>query len=272
MRNSSTKCGKRKNEYCRIHNPEPTGFTESNRGMFIRKALMEVQQRQASGKKPLCVPEAEAVELQKQERLAVEAAKAHKEHAFRVADAEKHMNLKVNAKTGEKTISVFRAGVPTPPVERGVEKESYATADSFAPVGRQSRMDAVFASPTMHGVTAWVRGTSHVVQDWGVRELRVNPDEVYVYSVHAWERCSSRGSSQEDSAKYWESGSTLTQWMERLKTDPNLDPKEWELLLGVEDLKAVKPVGAERAARSSDSYHNGEIDPYVFRLLKELKK
>lgn len=272
MRTSSTKCGKRKNEYCRIHNPEPKGFTESNRSMFIRKALVEVRQRELNGKKPLCASETAEVNAEQQERLNAELEEVRKEHAFRVADAEKHMNLKVNAKTGEKTISVFRAGVPTPPVERGVEKNSYSNADKYAPAGRQSRMSAIFASPTMHGVTAWVRGTSHVVEDWGVRELRVNPDEVYVYSVRAWEKCSRKDSPQVESEAYWESGITLSSWMEKLKADPKLDPQEWELLLGQDNLKAVKPVGADRVARSSYSSDNGEADSYVLSLLKELKK
>lgn len=274
MKIAPSKCSKKRNEYCRIHNPEPKGFTPENRRRFIMQGIVAYRAQQATNSKPACVPEAESYAKQDAEQASLENDKLTQEHAYRVADLDKHMNLKVNNKTGERTISVYRAGVPQAPSARTIEKESYLTADSHAPEGRQGRMSAVFASPTMHGVTAWVRGTSSVVSDWGVREIRVNPDEVYVYSVRAWEKASREEANRDSSKKYWATGITLTEWNEKLRSDPQLDPQEWELLIGESQFKAQpKPVAAEKVARSSYSSDNGEPNLNLLLLLtRDLKK
>lgn len=264
---TSSRCRKKKNEYCRIHNPEPKGFTESTRQEFIRKALMAHKMRTAQGKKPLCKSEAEILNQEEAKKRAAVEAEKREIHQYRVDDMEKHMKLKVDPKTGVKTVSVFRAGVPETPNERGVEKDAYLASDIHLPEGRQGRMSAIFASPTLHGVNAWVRGVSNVVKDWGVRELRVNPDKVYAYSVRAWENASSYDANAEKHAADWASGITLTQWYEKLKNDPDLEPQGWELLLSKEDVQAVKPVGAERVARSTYPNQKGEVDKYMLNLL-----
>ena len=274
MNTESIKCSKKRNEYCRIHNPEPQGFTPENRRRIIMQGIIAYRAQQTNNSKPACAAESESYAKQDAERASVENERIAQEHAYRVADLDKHMNLKVNSKTGEKTISVYRAGVPTAPLERTVEKESYLNADSHAPEGRQGRMSAIFAAPTMHGVAAWVRGTSSVVSDWGVRELRVNPDEVYIYSVREWERASRKESTADASKKYWNTGITLTAWNEKLRTDPSLDPQEWELLIGESQFKATpKLVSADKVARSSYSSDDGEPDLNLLLLLtRDLKK
>lgn len=264
---STGKCRKRKGEYCRIHNPQPAGFKESDRNKFVREALMAYRVREAKGKKPLCAEEAEQFKAEEAARQAYKAAQVKLTHDFRVADMEKNLKLTVDPKTGKKTVSVYRAGVPNPPTERGIEKDSYLTADSLAPEGRQTRTNAIFASPTMHGVARWVRGVSYLVNDWGVRELRIDPDEVYVYSVHQWERCSSRDVDDTEARKYWETGMTLSAWMDELRKNPELDPREWELLVGESQVKAVKPVGADRVARSADVHLQGERSKDLYDLL-----
>jgi hypothetical protein len=269
MRSSTTKCSKRKGEYCRLHNTEPKGFVESDRRKFIMQGVIAFKQAERENKKHKCAPEAEIYRSEIAEREAKENAAIKAKHDWRVADMEKHMNLKVHPTTGEKRVSVFRAGVPNAPEKRGVETDPYLKADAVAPAGRQTRTTGIFASPTMHGVSKWVVGVSHVVNDWKVREIRVDPDKVYVYSVHAWERCSDDWMTTDEHRKaYWDTGITLTQWQDKLRKDPELDPAEWELLLSPDDMKAVKPVGAERVARSAHFSSNGEPDSYLMKLLK----
>lgn len=269
FKRSETKCHKKKGEYCKLHNPEYSGNDTDRRAKlrFIQQGLAEYNTRIAKGKKPLCMPEHLVIQEEKAERLRKELEERQAEHKFRVDDMKKHMKLTIDPKTGEKTVSVFRAGVPTTPEKRGVEAGAYETTDGYAPEGRQGRNTAVFASPTMNGVTAWVRGVSNVVKDWGVRELRVNPDKVYVYSVRAWEACSVNEVSQSEAENYWRTGITLSDWMKKLNQDPDLDPSQWELLLNEKDIKTVKPVGADRVSRSAYLRDNGERNEHVYDLL-----
>jgi len=268
MRQKSVKCGKKKGEYCRLHNPE-VASTLSDKDQFIRDGLREYNRRQLAQKKHPCAPEAEMfAELEKQRTLE-RKQEEQRAQAFLVNDMETHMNLKVNPKTGEKTVSVYRAGVVEAPAERGVEKESYLACDEHVPEGRQGRSDGIFASPTVNGVSHWVRGVSNVVKDWGVREVRVNPDEVYVYSVRAWEKFSSSwdGFAQKGADEYWNSGVTLTQWYEEMRTNPKMKPEEWELLLAQDNVQQSKNVKADLVARQAYYSNKGERDNYTYNLL-----
>lgn len=268
LKRSETKCGKRKGEYCKLHNPAPAGdATSMDKRRFVMQGVIAYNSRQAAGKKPLCKTESTQIEAEREELAQQELKKKIELHSFRVDDMRKNMKLKTDPKTGKRTVSVFRAGVPNPPAERGVEKDSYAATDEHMPEGRQDRTSGIFASPTLHGVTGWVRGTSHVVKDWGVRELRVDPDKVYVYSVRAWEICSSYDSTPEKSKAYWDSGITLTQWMQKLNSDPDLDPQEWEILIGEKQLEGVRPVSADRVSRSDSPYYKGERSENIYNLL-----
>lgn len=157
-------------------------------------------------------------------------------------------------------VSIFRSGVPAAPAERGCERVSYEAADARRPVGRQGRMDAVFCSPTLPGVTRWVRGNAMCKQgDVLVREIVVDADSVYVYSVRAWEGV---GGFRGESAitDYWATGMTLTDW---LATD--LDPKDWEVLIGANDIISVRNVSDKRVIEA-------EADEYDRNVLaRELK-
>lgn len=195
-------------------------------------------------------------------RIHGKAARA--ENAFReqLRAQEKLMKVKAEAepdfaaswkikteKDGTVTASVYRSGVPTPPAERGVENKCYTDADACIPAGRQGRTTAVFAAPTIGGVARWVRGNYMTnIADVKVRELRVDIDQTYVYSVNAWERASSRETT-EQYEEYWRTGMTLRAYMEAARKDPvSFHPRKWELLIPVEGIKAVKPVSATRAA------------------------
>jgi hypothetical protein len=160
---------------------------------------------------------------------------------------------------GTTTVSVFRSGIPSAPKERGVEKDSYNQADAYKPEGRQGRGTGVFASPTLGGVCRWVRGNEMTgVPDVNVREMRVDIDNTYVYSIDQWERASSSMTSDDEYKKYWDSGMTMREYMEKAQADPMAyNPTEWELLVPEEGIRSVKPVGAkrvsERAYEESDS-------------------
>ena len=139
------------------------------------------------------------------------------------------------------TTQVYRSGTATTPAQRGVESQSFLDADTVRPEGRQGRTTAIFASPNLRGVLRWFYANTTLVKvaDPFVKEFRVNPDTVWVYSINEWEKASSRETYQ----AYWESGMTLTEW--NTNAD-QYDPAEWEILLGDKDIQSVKPVSDKR--------------------------
>lgn len=161
---------------------------------------------------------------------------------------------------GTTTISVYRSGDIIPPAERGVEKASYLDADSKKPDDRQGRMDAVFAAPSLGGVCRWVKGNDGLIEDVKVRELRVDVDKTYIYSVRAWERASSSWDYEKSKAgNYWDSGMTVREYMKRAEADPAAyDPQEWELLIPAKGIRSVKRVGATTVASQAYSDWIGE--------------
>jgi len=188
---------------------------------------------------------------------------------FILEDYHKNLNRKVKP-NGQTIVSVYRSGIPEAPINRGVEKESYRRADTYKPAERQGRMDGIFASPTLHGVTKWVRGNYFSkIPDVNVREIRVNPDTTYVYHIPTWERTSGKIeydaelnlSQKEAIENYWNTGVTLTEWNTRFLNDPTIDPGDWELLLNPKDIELVKPVSAKRAseATSLKDYQQKEV-------------
>lgn len=131
----ASKCRKPAGSYCRLHNPAP-----------VENTVSSIQQRI----RDLFTPKQEEIKtlshFDKEQIL---------NHEWELEALMKNLNMKVDSKTGKKTVSVFRSGIPEPPVERGVEKDYYLAADNRKPENRQGRYDAVFASPTLTGVTSW---------------------------------------------------------------------------------------------------------------------
>jgi hypothetical protein len=149
---------------------------------------------------------------------------------------------------------VYRSGSVAAPAKRGVEADSYMNADKVKPAGRQGRMDGIFASPNLEGVARWAYSKSSIAfcADPFVRELTVDPDKVYVYSISAWEKASWNWNPGGYKA-YWASGITLTEW---LQNQESYDPTDWELLLGADDVQSVKPVSDKRLLKSCETSFN----------------
>lgn len=146
-----------------------------------------------------------------------------------------------------KHAKVYRSGVISAPKSRGVESTSYLEADSVRPTDRQGRTDGIFASPTVDGVIRWVRANSDPamgIEDPFVRELKVDADSVYVYSINAWEASGITGFE-----KYWSTGVALAEWLANADT---YNHTEWELLLAPEDVKSVRPVSDARLVRVAE--------------------
>lgn len=153
---------------------------------------------------------------------------------------------------GATSISVYRSGVPSAPAQRGVEKPYYERCDSYLPDSRQGRMTGVFCAPTLGGAARWVRGNSLArIEDFEVREIRIDIDKTYIYLVHDWERASSID-TPEMYQKYWNNGITMRQYMELSQKEPHkYDPREYELLVPQEDIISVKPVSANRVIQNA---------------------
>ena len=177
--------------------------------------------------------------------------------------------------TGETIVSVYRSGVPSPPKERGVEKNSYLSGDLQKPAGRCGRTEGVFASPTLGAVGRWVRGNAFSrIKDLRVRELRVDYDKTFVYPVRLWEKYSSNEfmfgaehpTTVDSIKKYWSAGIPLREYVEKVKQNPDqYDPINWELLIKEEEIKTVKPVSASRV---SGYYYSEGYEKEFANLLK----
>lgn len=146
---------------------------------------------------------------------------------------------------------VYRSGSVETPANRGVEADSYTAADAVKPVGRQGRTDGIFAAPNLAGVARWAHANTSLVRcsDPFVREITVDPDTVYVYSVLAWEKASWGTAGYE---AYWATGMTLTEWNAASEL---LDPTNWELLLGADDVISTRPVSDKRLLENAESAH-----------------
>lgn len=172
--------------------------------------------------------------------------------------------------------SVYRVGVPSPPVERGVEKEVYLTADKYVPAGRQGRTSAVFATPVMGVVGRWASQWNRI-EDQQVRELRVNPDEVYVYSIRAWEKASSGFDYNPDNEAlyrtYWNSGVTLSQWIRAADKGQILDPAEWELLIPEKSICKVSTPSIPKVLESQfvNTFRLDELKEFLTQNRKDVK-
>jgi hypothetical protein len=180
-------------------------------------------------------------------------------HLKAVTDADFEASWKLKKeKDGSTSIAVYRSGVPSAPKQRGVENGHYARADATIPSGRQPRMNGVFASPTLGGVCRWVRGNYMTNKDdVKVRELRVDVDNTYVYSVEAWEKASSNDTPAAYK-EYWDTGLTMREYMAKARQDPDTyNPTEWELLVPEEKIISVKPVGAARTAQRAYRDYDG---------------
>lgn len=171
------------------------------------------------------------------------------------AEADFEASWKVKTVKGVSTVSVFRSGMPSAPPSRGVERGSYERCDQFLPEGRQGRMTGVFCAPTLGGVARWFRGNYNSnVRDVDVREIQVDIDRTYVYSVHDWEKAS--GSERDsDYQKYWANGMTLRNYMTAAKADPKtFHPEEWELLVPESGIVNVKAVSSNRVLKTAYNF------------------
>lgn len=147
---------------------------------------------------------------------------------------------------------VYRSGIVEAPATHGVEALSYSLADAIRPEGRQGRTGAIFASPNLKGVARWTYSKTGIAKcsDPFVREITVDPEKVYVYSISAWEKGSWRSG---DYAEYWATGMTLAEW---LANEENYDPTDWELLLSPDDVQTVKNVSDKRLLKACETSFN----------------
>lgn len=183
------------------------------------------------------------------ENQAIEQLKNNSYKEKAVKDFAASWNVK-EEKDGTTSVSVYRSGVVEAPAERGVEAPSYVACDSFMPTGRQGRTSGIFASPTLGGVGRWVYANSGMssILDYRPREIRVDIDKTWVYSIRAWEVASSK-ETEEEYKNFWATGITMRKYMELSQQEPHkYKAEDWELLIPADGVRSVKPVSAERVA------------------------
>lgn len=137
---------------------------------------------------------------------------------------------------------VYRSGIVKAPRTRGIEARSFLQADNVRPIGRQGRETAIFASPDLNGVATWFYRKSMMQdRDPFIREITVDSDSVYIYSVTAWNETHWGRSTYES---YWNSGITLTEYL-TADARKSGNSNRWELLLSTADVLTVRDVPDE---------------------------
>jgi len=150
------------------------------------------------------------------------------------------------------TIKVYRNGSLSLAEHSEEVQQVWSQYDDFKPAERSGRLDSLYASPSLFGVTRWVKG-NHLVSghnpdaDLTNYEITVsNPEQVFVYSIASYDSsCRSAGVKEDAARKYWDSGIALADW-DAKASEFGLDATEWEVLLPVEAIKSSKVVSDNR--------------------------
>lgn len=154
---------------------------------------------------------------------------------------------------------VYRAGSMTPSPDAGAAYTATTAADAVRPGAHlPPRLGSLFAAPTLAGSIRWVRGNHMCRYETRLREITVDADTTYVFSVSAWEHASwsMRGNVQERAAAFWNTAITLTDWLARTDAE-DLDGREWEVIFAPSAVLGVRNVSAARlhAATAPSDLH-----------------
>lgn len=143
-----------------------------------------------------------------------------------------------------KAIRVYRCGALTPAEYKGEVAEYSAQADAARPAGRAGRQGSLYGSASLAGVGRWTdanhRGNVH--EDVTTYEISIDPTDIFVYSVEAWEEFSWHGKPV---SEYWNSGIPLADF-ERIATERGLDHSQWEILFPADSIKSSRGVSNKR--------------------------
>lgn len=159
---------------------------------------------------------------------------------------------------------VYRAGLMTPSTDAGGANASHAVTAAADAVRMgthlPSRMGSLFAAPTLEGSVRWVRGNHMCRFETRLREITLDADTTYVFSVDAWEHASwsMRGAPEDRARAYWDTAITLTDWLARAETE-HLDGTEWEVVFPADAVLSVRNVSAARLLAATDTDHLTEV-------------
>lgn len=164
-----------------------------------------------------------------------------------------------------KKARVYRNGDLTPSIHKGEVLAYSEKADAVKPDDdRAGRLGSLYASPSVEGVSRWVRGNLSMGKhdrDFETYEISLNANTVYVYSIQAWEEFSWHGGEPED---YWESGVLLRDYL----ADPEKYNKddEWEILFKKEDILSKRRVTKQRILNSiQDEFWRAQTELHLRR-------
>ena len=178
----------------------------------------------------------------------------------------------------EASLRLFRVGpLSSPPASSGELAGFHAALDAVMPVGRVPREGALFCSPSLFGLSRWLRahfslrpfaasGESLDLHEIGI----VDPRGIYAYSIPAWDRAGVSYLAPEERAErgrqYWASGIPISDW-QREAISRRLDAQEWEVLLSPAQVAFVRPLAPERvlAAVPADDWRRAELVRQVAR-------
>lgn len=158
-------------------------------------------------------------------------------------------------------MSIFRNGELTPAEYSGEIADYSRKADAVRTDDRPGRTGSLYATPTLESVTRWTIANLGLMNNpMETYELRVNPDEVYVYPIALWEDYSWHGAS---ASQYWEAGVLLSEYVsEGYEKD-----SEHEVLLRPNDIISHRRVSKDRLLKYVPEFNRSEMK----HLLKRYK-
>lgn len=139
--------------------------------------------------------------------------------------------------------SVFRTGLLTPAPDAGPATQDTHRVDALAPTGRQTRLGALYAAPTLDAAARWARSAALLGSDATVHELRVPAETTFIYPVHAWETISWHDGPVEG---YWATGIPLSRWLTTATANDPAQAQDWEVLVDPATLRSHRRVSTAR--------------------------
>lgn len=156
---------------------------------------------------------------------------------------------------------VYRSGSMTPCPTAGAANAVTVAADALRP-HTTGRLGSLFAAPTLTGAARWVLGNDMCGYETRVREITIDADTTYVYSVDAWEH--THQDRPDSLAAYWATGMTLTDWLARAEAE-ELDGAQWEVLIDPAAVLGVRNVSAKRLLAAAPQWRASDVQRVVRR-------
>lgn len=160
---------------------------------------------------------------------------------------------------------LYRSGTLEKVADYGAAQQFFAAADAERPQDRVGRLDGLFCSPTLAGMSRWYLANLQLGREYVADpyELFYEGPEPYAYPVDAWDGASIKNGSNGYGA-YWEAAVPLS----RVLADPVAYPaKDWEVLVDPAYIRSARPVRPRRVIEAAPAHIADQLMAKLFHKL-----